>query len=194
MAEILDNNAPPKGETLIGRKFSRLEVISFAGRKRDKYGVPKKQWNCLCKCGNMVVVIHGHLKNNNTRSCGCLQVDTVSTRKTTHGASKSNSVKKRAIYSSWNCMRRRCNNQNVWDYKYYGGRGISVDPAWDDFSVFYDEMESTWSEGLTIDRINPYSNYGPNLCKWSTHKQQMNNQRFHFDRRSSNLDKTSITS
>lgn len=30
------------------------------------------------------------------------------------------------LYSIWHNMKSRCYNENVWNYKYYGGKGIVV--------------------------------------------------------------------
>lgn len=40
----------------------------------------KVKWLCQCDCGNMVVVIAAALKNGNTKSCGCLQKESVTNR------------------------------------------------------------------------------------------------------------------
>ena len=37
----------------------------------NKHG--KSVWLCECECGNTTEVINIHLKNGNTKSCGCLQ-------------------------------------------------------------------------------------------------------------------------
>ena len=40
-------------------------------------------------------------------------------------------VKEHELYPTCTEMRRRCNNPNHHDYKYYGGRGIKVCKRWD---------------------------------------------------------------
>lgn len=56
-----------------GDKFGRLTVIK-RDLKNQVYG--RVSWLCKCECGNEVVVIGKNLKNGNTRSCGCLVIDT----------------------------------------------------------------------------------------------------------------------
>jgi hypothetical protein len=56
-------------ENLIGKKFNRLTILSFAGSSGGN-GV---KWNCLCECGKTTVVRSQCLKENKTKSCGCLQ-------------------------------------------------------------------------------------------------------------------------
>lgn len=51
---------------LTGKKFDRLTVID-----RD-FSKNKTFWNCVCDCGNICSVFHGHLQTGHTRSCGCL--------------------------------------------------------------------------------------------------------------------------
>ena len=53
---------------LKGKTFSRLKVISRAGK--DKY--KKILWNCVCECGNKIQVSTSSLNSGNTKSCGCL--------------------------------------------------------------------------------------------------------------------------
>ena len=38
------------------------------------------------------------------------------------------------LRNRWKHMKERCNNPKRKDYKYYGGKGVSVDPKWN-FSV-----------------------------------------------------------
>jgi len=51
---------------LIGKKFSRLTVLEYAGNRK---GHPS--WLCRCKCGKETTVDGGHLKAGNIKSCGC---------------------------------------------------------------------------------------------------------------------------
>lgn len=55
-----------------GNRYNRLTVIERAPTPKDKYG---GWWRCKCDCGNEVVVFGTLLRNNNTKSCGCLQKD-----------------------------------------------------------------------------------------------------------------------
>ena len=54
---------PPRTD-LTGQKFGRLTIQEWAGNGK---------WQCLCECGNIVLVQTDNLKNGNTKSCGCLQ-------------------------------------------------------------------------------------------------------------------------
>lgn len=55
---------------LTNKRFGNLVVINLAGASRSG----SKLWNCKCDCGNEIQVSTRHLnrKNNNIRSCGCL--------------------------------------------------------------------------------------------------------------------------
>lgn len=59
--------------SLIGQRFNRLEVLSYAGRSSQN----KIQYLCKCDCGNEVIVIGAHLKSGNTKSCGCLKKEKI---------------------------------------------------------------------------------------------------------------------
>ena len=66
MGELID---------LIGQKFGRLTVVSRAPNKRTS-----ACWWCKCDCGNqeLISVVGTHLRNGNTKSCGCIQKEAVS--------------------------------------------------------------------------------------------------------------------
>ena len=51
-----------------GKRFGRLVVIERAGSRNDKASF----W-CLCDCGTETITTGAHLRENMTKSCGCLQ-------------------------------------------------------------------------------------------------------------------------
>ena len=69
---MITNNGNYKGgktKDMTGMKVGRLTVISQAGilKHHEMY------WNCICDCGNKVVVSGASLRRKNGRkSCGCL--------------------------------------------------------------------------------------------------------------------------
>lgn len=150
---------------LVGKKFSRLTVISRAGNK-GKHA----RWNCKCDCGNEVVVHGGNIRRGHTRSCGCLHSETIKECNKTHGMCE------KKEYGVWAEMIKRCTNPNYKRYKDYGGRGISVCDRWRKFENFYADMGDR-PKGTSIDRIDNDGNYNPNNCRWATNKEQCRNQR-----------------
>ena len=80
-------------------------------------------------------------------------------------------------------MRQRCNNPNHHSYNNYGGRGISICPEWNDFSVFREWAVNNGYEynadrgRLTLDRINVNGMYSPDNCRFVDMKEQSNNRR-----------------
>ena len=73
------------------------------------------------------------------------------------------------LYCIWSSMKRRCENPNMQNYKYYGARGVRVCDAWHDFPTFKAWAESHgYVDGLSIDRIDSDGNYEPDNCRWIT--------------------------
>jgi hypothetical protein len=75
-------------------------------------------------------------------------------------------------------MRNRCRNPRNPNYPYYGGRGIEVTPAWDDFMAFCADVEPHPGAGWTLDRINNDSHYEPGNVRWATRAQQTRNRNY----------------
>lgn len=62
-------------EDLTGRKFERLTVIKQVEDYIDKNGNHLAQWLCKCDCGNEIIVKGKSLKSKNTKSCGCMVIE-----------------------------------------------------------------------------------------------------------------------
>lgn len=58
----------------IGNIYGRLTVNEFS--HKDKHGLC--YWKVTCSCGNVFAVSGNSLRTGNTRSCGCLQRESVS--------------------------------------------------------------------------------------------------------------------
>lgn len=71
--DMVSGNAKAKRESLIGKKFGRLIVLELT--ESDKCGASRCK--CVCDCGNKINVLVSSLKNGHTKSCGCLQKDTM---------------------------------------------------------------------------------------------------------------------
>ena len=80
--------------------------------------------------------------------------------------------KRTSEYDIWASIRKRVNNQQDKDYPYYGGRGITYDPRWKDFSVFLSDVGFRPSKDHSLYRIDNNKGYYPDNVKWSTREQQ----------------------
>lgn len=92
------------------------------------------------------------------------------------GGNYDRSLYQTPIYKSWSNMISRCYNHNVTHYDRYGGRGIIVCDKWKTFEGFLKDMQSTYINGLQIDRKNNDGNYEPGNCRWADGKTQCRNR------------------
>lgn len=155
---------------LKGKKIGRLTVICRNGS--NKKGHPL--WLCRCDCGNEKNIIGESLRNNKTKSCGCLRDEKIK-----KGLTNKHNMSNTRLYRIWNAMKRRCLTKTNDTFEHYGGRGIKICNEWiEDYMNFYNwAINSGYSDELTIDRIEVNGNYEPSNCRWITIQEQQNNKR-----------------
>ena len=135
-----------------------------------------------CNCEKEFISVIDSVKRGVVKSCGCFNLSSITklghSRKT-HGESKT------PLYNCWTRMKQRCYNVSDKSYAEYGGRGIRVCSQWvNSFVAFKEDMGSSYSEGLELERIDVNKDYMPENCKWATEQEQAWNQRIYKNNKS----------
>jgi hypothetical protein len=166
---------------MIGKKYNRWLILKLYCRNKWREII----WKCKCDCGNIGYIKNSHLKNNFSKSCGCLQKEKI----TKHG------MRYTKFYKHWEGMKSRCNNLNCKSYKNYGGRGIIYDSKWKKFENFKEDMyfkyvyyKKIYGENhLSLEREDVNGNYNFKNCIFIPLKDQAKNRRNSFKNLTFNL-------
>lgn len=170
----VSNSHSRRARDLSGQRFGRLVALHLCAERRAL----RRVWECRCDCGAITTVPAGALTKGNTKSCGCLHIETARLKNRTHGATcgiRGQSQFPRT-YRIWLAMRRRCIDPKLPSWDDYGGRGIRVCDKWSDYTTFLLDMGEC-PPGYSIDRIDPNGNYEPGNVRWASASEQARNTR-----------------
>lgn len=144
-----------------GERFGRWLILKFYERRGKSYF-----YQAECDCGNVKIISISLLVSGGSKSCGCYarEMAVISGKANMrHGQSIGNGTRE---YRCWCRLKTVCFNSNHDNYKYYGGRGITMADRWvNSFENFLEDMGKC-PDGYTIERINTDGNYEPSNCKW----------------------------
>lgn len=152
---------------MTGIRYGRLVAIDISHKVRMKRG-EVIFWNFQCDCGQLLKAKGADVRTGHTKSCGCLQRDTIAEMASTHRMTGTKA------YMAWKQMKRRCNKDST---ENYGSRGISYDERWSTFELFWEDMGGSYVEGLELDRIDVNGNYCKENCRWADNSLQAFNKR-----------------
>lgn len=153
---------------LTGMRFGRLIAKSPTYLRQRRTPI----WECLCDCGEIVLIPANSLQFGSTQSCGCLRKESTKCRFTIHGETD------KKEYRTWANIFTRCANKNTPYFKNYGGRGITVCNEWKkSYPQFLKDVGRAPSKKHSIDRIDNNGNYEPSNVRWATQSEQLYNSR-----------------
>ena len=146
---------------LTGKQFGKWTVLGRDTSRQSR----RVLWICLCECGTKSSVRADQLNADRSRCCK------------TCGSERTHGMTNTPEYSSWDAMKKRCNNPNAEKFPNYGGSGITVCERWKSFENFYADMGPKPSASHSIERKNGSLGYYPENCKWATPGEQARNKR-----------------
>lgn len=166
-------------DRLAGKTFGEFDVLEDIGS--SKHG---RLYLCECSCGTRLEMNSSWLKNigkgSRKRHCGCKDVVRVkpeAAKRYTHKMTGS------PAYNTWSNMLQRTTNENRWDYKHYGARGISVCERWLKFENFFEDMGEK-PQGMSLERLKLGEGYSKENCIWADETTQNYHQRVRKDSKS----------
>lgn len=159
----------------VGQQFERLTVLDPETRKN---GVRAALCQCSCETPAVLVPVK-HLVHGRVRSCGCIKREQTIERN--RAAASRGGATTHPLFSHWAAAMNRCYNPAAGNYRWYGGRGISVWEGWYDdpgaFIAYIEENLGSRPPGMSLDRIDNDGNYEPGNLKWSTPAERARNRR-----------------
>jgi len=157
---------------LTGRRFDRLAVTARVAGPSNR----RSYWDCVCDCGNTVhAALGSNLAKGHTRSCGCIKLEMLKARSTTHGHATRRRLTRE--YQAWRSARNRCNWPKSRMWHAYGGRGIRMCDEWqNDFTEFFAHL-GPCPDGYELERKDTNGHYEPGNVTWIPGRLQNRNQR-----------------
>lgn len=142
-----------------------LSVFVGAVRTRGRH----RQWLMRCSCGVERWCRPSDVRGGRADRC-------LSCAKKQHGHASGGVVSR--LYTIWRGVKARCFNEKSNRFEHYGGRGITMAPAWRvSFAAFARDVGQPPSEKHTLDRIDVDGHYEPGNTRWATAAEQNANRR-----------------
>jgi hypothetical protein len=155
-------------QDLVGQRFNKLVVLKYLGQGKNK----QSRWLCQCDCGNKHEAFAHHLKTNNIKSCGCLQLsENRKNSATRYGGTNT------PEWTSYHAAKKRCNPKFADKYHDYSSRGIEF--RFNSFQEFLEHIGPRPEPKFeySLDRIDNNGHYEIGNVRWSTKKEQARNRR-----------------
>lgn len=162
-----------------------LDKSCFSKNKNNKTGIQNYCKQChKIYCKNYYSTPEGKLKIKLSREKSYIN----NKKQLIAKANLYQTTRDDGLFRKWCNIRKRCNNKNVWNYKYYGALGVKIE--WESYTDFKRDLFDSYKEHLKIhcksntslDRINPFGNYSKENCRWVTLTEQLQNKRVHHTR------------
>ena len=150
-----------------GDRFGRLTLLEETPMRASS----TRDWRVVCDCGTVLEVRENGMKSGHSSSCGCLNREMTSKATRQHGLGATSESQ------AWRDMRKRCFNPKDPNYPNYGGRGIDIDPRWDDFMTFLADVGPKPHTDYTLDRRDNSRGHWPDNVRWVPMAVQQRNKR-----------------
>ncbi len=144
-----------------GCRFGRLIVIEQAEPYYWRGKPHRRQWRCLCDCGQKSIVRDDHLRSGQTKSCECFHREQLQAANLVHGERTVSDPTPE--YEAWRGLRLRCPGQypRAWDRA--GGAG---------FAEFLSAVGRRPTVAHRLTRVDPSKRWSAQNCQWVTGRKQ----------------------
>ena len=159
--------------------FGRLKVIKNVGT--NKYGFAL--WECLCECGNTVIITSRNLISGHTKSCGCYSYECKKDKSIKY-RKYAISCKNDRLYRLYRGIIQRTTTLRKDNHNHtYIEKNVKICDEWrNDFNKFkewalangYDYSKNANEQ--TIDRIDNDKGYNPGNCRFVSRKENNKNE------------------